>query len=235
VQYKEIIPAIFHKRINRFIAEVWISGELERVHVKNTGRLKELLVPEREVFLEVADHPHRKTKYSLIAVNRDGSLVNIDSQAPNQVAYEALREGKIKELGKPLTVKKEVTYQKSRFDLYFENGEERGFIEVKGVTLAKDGVAMFPDAPTTRGTKHIDELVKAVEDGYRAVILFIIQMQGCRGFTPHTEMDPDFSKSLVRAARSGVEILAYDCDVRQEGFTLKGQVPVQLPPWEECQ
>ena len=235
MQYKEIIPAIFHKRINRFIAEVWISGELERVHVKNTGRLKELLISERQVFLEVADHPNRKTKYSLIAVNRDGTLVNVDSQAPNQVAYEALRDGKIKELGQPNKVKKEVTYQKSRFDLYFENGEERGFIEVKGVTLAKDGVAMFPDAPTTRGTKHIDELVKAVEDGYRAVILFIIQMQGCRVFTPHTEMDPDFSKSLVHAARAGVEILAYDCDVRPDGFSLKGQVPVQLPTWEECQ
>lgn len=233
MQYKQIVPAIFKKRVNRFIAEVELNGKIERVHVKNTGRLKELFIPGREVYLEVADNPNRKTKYSLIAVNRDGTLVNVDSQAPNHVAYKALKTGAIKELGVPDLVKKEVTYQNSRFDLYFESDNERGFIEVKGVTLAKEGVAMFPDAPTTRGAKHIHELVKAVEEDYRAVILFIIQMEGCHVFTPHIEMDPDFSASLARAEQAGVEVLAYDCEVRPEGFAVKGPVPIELPPLTE--
>ena len=137
MRYNEIVPAIFKKRVNRFIAEVWLNGELERVHVKNTGRLKELLLPEREVYLEIADNPNRKTKYSLIAVNRDGNLVNVDSQAQNIAAFEAIQSGKIKEIGKPEFLKKEVTFQSSRFDLYFEDGDTKGFIEVKGVTLSK--------------------------------------------------------------------------------------------------
>ena len=233
MKYKQIVPAIFEKRINRFIAEVRVDGKRERVHVKNTGRLKELFIPGREVFLEVAENPNRKTKYSLIAVNRDGRLVNVDSQAPNLVASEAIQAGLIEEIGKPDTIKKEVTFQNSRFDLFFAHDKEQGFIEVKGVTLAKDGVAMFPDAPTSRGAKHIQELVKAVEDGYRAVVLFIIQMEGCHVFRPHTEMDPAFSESLVRAAEVGVEVLAYDCIVQPDGFQVKSPVPVELPELEE--
>lgn len=228
MRYNEIVPAIFKKRVNRFIAEVWLNGELERVHVKNTGRLKELLLPEREVYLEIADNPNRKTKYSLIAVNRDGNLVNVDSQAQNIAAFEAIQSGKIKEIGKPEFLKKEVTFQSSRFDLYFEDGDTKGFIEVKGVTLSKDGVAMFPDAPTSRGAKHIKELEKAVQAGYRALVLFIVQMKGNHVFTPNWEMDPAFSESLVQAAKAGVEVLAYDCQVQPDGFTVDRPLPVQL-------
>ena len=177
-----MVRGIFYQRLNRFVAEVYIDGQKEKVHVKNTGRLKELLIQNVEVLLEESNDPNRKTKYSLIAVKKGERWVNIDSQAPNTVAYEAILDGKIAEIGTVQKLKKEVKYGDSRFDLYFETQEERGFIEVKGVTLEKDGVAVFPDAPTSRGTKHVLELMKAVEEGYKGIVLFIIQMEGCRFF-----------------------------------------------------
>jgi len=178
MKYGKIVHGCFDKRVNRFIAEVFIDGIKKRVHVKNTGRCKELLLPGVDLLLEYSDSPNRKTKYSLIAVNKNGNWVNIDSQAPNAVAYEALKSGKIARFKEIDLLRREVTYGNSRFDIYFERGKEKGFIEVKGVTLEEDGIAMFPDAPTTRGTKHVLELIKAIDEGYTAAILFIIQTKG---------------------------------------------------------
>lgn len=229
MKYGKIVCGKFQKRLNRFIAEVIINDKLEKVHVKNTGRLKELLQPNVDVLLEESNNPNRKTKYSLIATRKENRWVNIDSQAPNVVAFEAIKKGKIHEIGTAQTVKKEVTFGSSRFDLYIEKEDEKGFIEVKGVTLEIDGLAKFPDAPTSRGTKHIYELIKAVKEGYKGTILFIIQMEGCYTFTPNKETDPAFSDALIEASKNGVKILAYDTVVNDEGEMIIGKpIPVEL-------
>ncbi len=228
MKYGKMVKGRLIRKVNRFIAEVTIEGKEEAVHIKNTGRLKELLLPDAEVLLERSNNPKRKTRFSLISVVKNGNLVNIDSQAPNAVAFEALNEGKLQEFGLVETVKREVTYGDSRFDLYFENGGERGFIEVKGVTLEENGIAMFPDAPTARGTKHVLELAKAVQEGYRCAILFVIQMKGCRVFVPNREMDPVFADALLQASQQGVQILAYDTMVSEDELVLNQPVPVCL-------
>jgi sugar fermentation stimulation protein A len=228
VNYKKIKKAIFHRRLNRFVAEVYLDEQIEKVHVKNTGRLKELLLPNAEVLLEESDQPNRKTKFSLIAAKKGNLWVNIDSQAPNTVAYEAISGGEIAEIRNLRQLKKEVKYGDSRFDLYFETEQEKGFVEVKGVTLEKDGVAMFPDAPTARGTKHVWELAKAVSEGYKGIILFIIQLEGCRYFTPNSETDPSFTDALVQASRQGVRILAYETHVDEHQMSIGKQIPVIL-------
>lgn len=228
MEYGQIVQGTFSKRINRFIAEVCIHGELERVHVKNTGRLKELFINGANVMLEVGNNPNRKTKYSLIAIEKNGKWVNIDSQAPNKVALEAVKQHKVKELPKTILVKQEVSFGHSRFDLYFESLNAKGFIEVKGVTLEENGVASFPDAPTTRGTKHIYELINAVEQGYVGVILFIIQMGGCTVFTPNRKTDPAFCDALLEAQKCGVQIVVYDTIVKENGMLLHKPVPIKL-------
>ncbi|MGG6310556.1 DNA/RNA nuclease SfsA [Paenibacillus macerans] len=226
--YGEVVHGRLIRRVNRFIAEVSVNGIKEQVHVKNTGRLKELLLPDAEVLLEVSGHPNRKTRFSLIAAAKEGGWANVDSQAPNAVAYEALQAGKIAELGSVASVKREVTYGDSRFDLYYEKDGASGFIEIKGVTLERDGIAMFPDAPTSRGTKHVLELAKAVRDGYAGAILFVVQMQGCRGFAPYRDMDAAFADALAQASRQGVRIWAYDAAVTEEEMTLGDPLPVLL-------
>lgn len=158
----------------------------------------------------------------------DEEWVNIDSQAPNAVAFEALQAGSIRELGLPTLVKREVTYGQSRFDLYYEREEQKGYIEVKGVTLSIEGMAKFPDAPTTRGTKHILELAKAVQDGYEAVVFFVVKRVDCHGFTPNREMDPAFAAALVEASQQGVQVLAYEATVREDELFLHKQLPVYL-------
>lgn len=228
MKYKKIINGTFLKRLNRFIAEVFINGKLERVHVKNTGRLKELFIEEANVILEESNNPNRKTKYSLIAVEKNGRWVNIDSQAPNKVALESVKLNQVKEVPENSFVKQEVPFGDSRFDLYFESKDEKGFIEVKGVTLEEDGVAMFPDAPTTRGTKHIYELIKATEKGYIGIILFIIQLDGCKVFMPNRKTDPNFCDALLEAEKRGVKIVAYDTIVRKNEMILNNPIPVQL-------
>ncbi|SOC44517.1 DNA/RNA nuclease SfsA [Ureibacillus acetophenoni] len=228
MKYGEIVRGIFEKRINRFISEVYIDGVKIQVHVKNTGRLKELFQPGAEVLLESTNNPNRKTKYSIIAVLKENNWVNIDSQAPNAVAFDAVKEGKITEIGEVDFLKREVTYGASRFDLYFKQGDEEGFIEVKGVTLENEGIVMFPDAPTTRGTKHVLELAEAAEKGYRCAILFVVQLKGCRKFVPNRETDPAFADALLKAAEAGVQILAYDTVVTEDGMTLDSAVPVEL-------
>lgn len=228
MKYQSTTIGRFVRRINRFVAEVKIDGTVENVHVKNTGRLKELLLPEAEVILEPSANPERKTKYSLLAVRKKGRWVNIDSQAPNTVVFEALKQRFVEEWGTMDLLKREVTYGHSRFDLYFECGHEKGFIEIKGVTLEKDGIAMFPDAPTTRGTKHIEELAGAVRAGYTGVVFFLIQMKGCHAFTPNEQTDKPFAEALRHAAKAGVRILAYDSFVSEDEIVLDRPIEVRL-------
>ncbi|MEF2966607.1 DNA/RNA nuclease SfsA [Paenibacillus sp. M1] len=228
MKYGKIVRGLLDRRVNRFIAEVIISGVTEQVHIKNTGRLQELLIPGTEVLLELGGHPGRKTRFSLIAAAKDGRWVNVDSQAPNKVAFEAVKAGKLVELGSVEAVKREVTFGASRFDLYFEKGNERGFIEVKGATLEKEGVALFPDAPTARGAKHVMEMAQAVSQGYTGIILFIVQMKGCRAFAPNRIMDAAFADALALASRQGVRILAYDSIVTENELLLGEPLPLLL-------
>lgn len=228
MEYKKIVEGIFLRRENRFSAYVLLEGKEEHVHVKNTGRCKELLLPGATVFLEGAENPNRKTKYSLVAVYKGDLLINMDSQAPNEAVAEALAEGRILEIGAVDFLRREVTFGNSRFDLYYEAGAMKGFIEVKGVTLETEGVARFPDAPTIRGRKHLLELVEAVAQGYEATVLFLVQMQGVTHFQPHWERDPAFGEALLLAQAAGVRILAYDVKVEIREMHLNAPVVVFL-------
>lgn len=228
MKYAEVVLATFIKRVNRFIAHVQVDEKEVVVHVKNTGRCKELLVPGVRVVLEKASNPARKTGFSLVAVYKGDLLINMDSQAPNQVVYEALLDGKINEIGAVHSGKREVTFGKSRFDMAFEREGGTGWMEVKGVTLENQGVVLFPDAPTQRGTKHIYEMITAVKQGYDGFLFFLIQMKGVRYFTPNREMDSDFAEALTLAARQGVRILAYDAVVSENGLELGEPVEVKI-------
>lgn len=228
MEYGNMVEARFLRRVNRFTAFVELNGQEEMVHVKNTGRCKELLIEGARVFLEEADKEGRKTKYSLIAVYKGDMLVNMDSQAPNQMAAEALAEGKIEEIGEVDFLKREVNYENSRFDLFYQKENKKGFIEVKGVTLEGNGIAKFPDAPTERGAKHLRELIKAKEEGYEAAVLFVIQMEGVQEFRPNEERDKNFTAALKEAAKAGVKILAYDCRVQVGKVYIDQKVPVNL-------
>lgn len=230
MKYGKITAGRFISRPNRFIANVEVDGEVHTVHVKNTGRCRELLVSDARVYLEISDNPARKTKYDLIAVEKETDkgimLVNMDSQIPNAAAGEWLRNCGI--FSENAVIVREKTFGKSRFDFYIEDGGRKAFLEVKGVTLEYDGVAMFPDAPTERGVKHINELVSCVDAGYEAYILFVIQMKGVSCFRPHDEMHPEFGKALRNSADRGVKILARDCTVTPDSMTVDGEVEVIL-------
>ncbi|WP_352420591.1 DNA/RNA nuclease SfsA [Proteiniborus sp.] len=229
MRYHRTIEGVFVKRPNRFIAQVLIDGKEETVHVKNTGRCKELLVPGVKVILEDCVHnPNRKTRYSLIAVWKGAMLVNMDSQIPNAVVFEALKNGKIKGFEDISYLKREVTYGKSRYDIYFESKEQKGFIEIKGVTLENNGVSMFPDAPTERGTKHVLEMIEAVKEGYRGALFFLIQMKKPDVFRPNWQMDRAFSESVKLAKENGVEILAYDSIVSENSITIDKPVKIDF-------
>jgi len=230
LKYDKIVTGRFISRPNRFIANCLVDGRTETVHVKNTGRLKELLVPNARVYLELSDRPGRKTRYSLVTVRKGERLVNIDSNAPNRVVADALRNGRLKLPGMPVIdyIKTEKDFGNSRFDIYLEGDGRKAFMEIKGVTLEKNGIAMFPDAPTERGTKHLHELIAAAEGGYMAYIIFVIQMKGVRYFMPNDEMHKAFGDALRLAANHGVNIIAYDCNVEPDGFTLADPVEVVL-------
>ena len=226
MKYTNILPAKFIKRHNRFVAEVLLGNEAVLCHVKNTGRCRELLQEGVTVYLEKAENPARKYQYSLIAVEKGERLVNMDSSAPNKAVYEWLKKG---EYFKDITlIKPESTYGNSRFDFYFEYGNKKAFLEVKGVTLEKDGAVFFPDAPTARGTKHLKELCECVKCGFEAYALFVIQMKDVTHFSPNDETDPVFAEALRNAYRSGVHILAYDCHVTEDEMVIKDSVPVIL-------
>lgn len=226
MRYENVTEAVFLRRPNRFIAEVEINGETETVHVKNTGRCRELLLPGARVWLTASSNPTRKTKYDLITVRKGELLVNLDSQIPNAAAAEWIRHGG---LFPDLTqLRREVKYGDSRFDLYLEHGGKRAFVEVKGVTLEVDGAAKFPDAPTERGVKHVEELIRCLDDGYEAYLLFVIQMQGVRCFEPNRATHPAFAQALQKARAAGVQILAYDCDVTPDSIRIRNPVPIRL-------
>lgn len=234
-----IIKGRFIERPNRFIAKVDIDGSTETVHVKNTGRCRELLVPDATVYLEHWDTDKRKTKYDLIAVEKGERLINMDSQAPNKVAAEYLRT-----LFPDCTLlKAEVKHGNSRFDFYMERpatavgadsirpqspDNEKWFIEVKGVTLEENDVARFPDAPTERGVKHIEELISCMDEGYRSMILFVVKMKGITHLEPNDRTHPQFGEALRRAAAAGVEIRAVDCIVTPDSVTADLPVEIRL-------
>lgn len=231
MEYQTPKTGIFLRRQNRFVAEVELEGRRELVHVRNTGRCRELLLEGARVFLEEAAGEKRKTKYSLIAVEKGERLVNLDAQAPNRIAAEALAAGRLAEIGQVEAWRREVSYGSSRFDLYYRQGTQEGFLEVKGVTLEEGGIARFPDAPTERGTKHLRELMAAKAAGYQAAVLFVIQMEGVREFRPHARQDGKFALALREAAAAGVQVLAYDCKVQAGEISLDKPVPVAL--WQE--
>ena len=215
MQYDKIVYGKFISRPNRFIAHVEIDGVQEVVHVKNTGRCKELLIPGVDVILEDCIGHDRKTRYDLIAVYKEGfGLINIDSQAPNKVAYEWLLQQ-----GYDL-VKKEYVYGDSRIDFYMEKAGQKYLMEIKGCTLEVDGVGYFPDAPTQRGAKHLRELTKAIEDGYKAMIGFVIQMDGIEEVCPNMAMDPGFANAYEEAISAGVEVRMLRCHIREDGFDI---------------
>jgi sugar fermentation stimulation protein A len=224
--YANTMTAIFLSRPNRFIAHVELNGETVVAHVKNTGRCKELLIPGARVVLQKSEAPGRKTGYDLIAVWKGGRLVNIDSQAPNRVFLEHLQSGRY--IDGVTLIKPEVKYGGSRFDFYVEAGERKIFIEVKGVTLENDGVVLFPDAPTERGVKHLNELARCVGEGYEAQAVFVIQMSGARYFTPNNETHPAFGAALVAAQKAGVKVVALDCAVTENSLTIGQPVAVKL-------
>lgn len=216
MNYKNTISGTFINRPNRFIAEVEIDGKTEVVHVKNTGRCKELLLPGAKVILEVSDNPNRKTKYDLIAVYKEGlGLVNIDSQAPNKVVCAWLKTQGYS------YIKPEFTYGKSRFDFYMEKGEEKYLLEVKGCTLEIDGVGYFPDAPTERGVKHLKELIQAKKEGYHCGIAFVIQMEGISEVLPNGKTHPEFEKAFHEAKENGIEVLFLQCKVTPDTLDIK--------------
>ena len=226
MQYGKIHPARFLARPNRFVARVEMEQQEVICHVKNTGRCRELLVPGATVWLEEGTNPNRKTAYDLIAVEKGDRLINMDSQAPNKVFEEWAGAGSFQS---GLTkLRRETTYGSSRFDFYWESSEKRGFVEVKGVTLEEDGVVRFPDAPTLRGIKHLEELVAARQAGYEAAVCFVIQMEGVRWFSPNDATHPEFGQALRRAAGAGVDILALDCTVTPGTLTIRQPVPVRL-------
>ncbi|MCI6256027.1 MAG: DNA/RNA nuclease SfsA [Clostridiales bacterium] len=232
MQYQHITRGIFRARPNRFIAHVELEGRLETVHVKNTGRCRELLVPGCTVYLERSDKPERKTKYDLIAVDKDGLLINMDAQAPNTVFAEWARAGHF--VSGLTLLRPETVFGASRLDFYWEAEElstkRRGFVEVKGVTLEADGHAHFPDAPTERGVKHLEELLACRAAGYEAAVCFVLQMAGMKDLAPNDETHPAFGAALRRAARAGVRVLAVECRVTPDSLVMDREVPVRLWP-----
>jgi len=225
MKYANMIPGRFLARPNRFIAHVEIEGQTEVVHVKNTGRCRELLAVGTEVWCHRSDNPSRKTKYDLITVRKGSRLINMDSQAPNLAAKEWLAAGG---LGKIENLRAEIKHGDSRFDFSFVKDGRQCFLEVKGVTLENDGICAFPDAPTERGAKHLRGLTEAVKEGYGGYVLFVIQMTDVQYLHPNDATDPEFGKALREAAAGGVKVLAVDCDVTVDEMTIRDFVPVFL-------
>lgn len=231
MKYTQITEGRFLSRPNRFIAYVDMGGRTEKVHVKNTGRCRELLVEDAVVYLEKGVSPGRSTGYDLVAVKKGDRMINMDSNAPNKAVGEWLLK---KELFPSLkNIRAEKTYKTSRFDFYVETEEDKIFLEVKGVTLEREGGAYFPDAPSGRAVKHVEELAEAVKEGYKAYVLFVIQMKGVDFFAPNAETHPAFAEALVSARKAGVEILAYDCTVTEESMEIGNPVPVRLQEEEK--
>ena len=222
--YNNILDGVFRSRPSRFVAEVEIASKVEVCHVKNTGRCKEILTPGATVYVSRTANPNRATKYDLIAARKGQQVINIDSQAPNRVFYEYLQKGQyIKDI---THIKPEVKHGGSRFDFYVETANRKIFIEVKGVTLERDGVALFPDAPTERGVRHINELAHCIQDGYEAHVVFIIKMKGVTCFRPNDDIHPAFGEALAAAKAAGVKVSAFDCVVTPDSLCVSSPVAV---------
>lgn len=224
MKYENIRKAVFIERPNRFIAYVDIDGKRELCHVKNTGRLGELLVRGAIVYVQKTDNPDRKTLYDLISVEKDGKIINIDSQAPNKVFGEWI-ESYFEGIS---YVKPEARFGKSRFDFYAETADRKIFVEIKGVTLLKDGVALFPDAPTERGIKHLNELCECVAKGYEAYVFFVVKAEGVYDFAPNCATHPAFAEALINARQNGVEIRAVNCRVGKDSLKIDDIINVKL-------
>ena len=224
MKYKNIVKGRFLSRPNRFIANVEINGREEVCHVKNTGRCRELLIPNAAVYLEKTDNPARKTGFDLIAVEKGKLLINMDSAAPNKAAGEYLR----KLFGENAFIKPEKSYGQSRIDFYAEDGRDKWLIEVKGVTLEDNGTAMFPDAPTERGVKHLKELTAAVKEGYKCMALFVVQMKGVRVFMPNDSTHQEFGQALREAQKAGVDVKAVDCLVSADSMVIDKEIAVRI-------
>ena len=225
MQYENMVPGTFLCRPNRFIAHVEIDGKEQIVHVKNTGRCRELLARGAKAWCHRSDNPSRKTQYDLICVEKGKRLINMDSQAPNAAVGEWLRSGGFGEVEQ---VRPEVKFENSRFDFAFQKDGRACFMEVKGVTLENDGICAFPDAPTSRGAKHLNELIRAVQEGYGAYVLFVIQMSDVAHLHPNDATDPEFADALRRAEQAGVQVLAMDCNITPNTMMLRKAVPVRL-------
>lgn len=216
----DYVKGIFKSRPNRFIAEVEVDGSLEIAHVPNTGRCRELLLEDAIVWLKPSDNPNRKTKFSLHFVENKGVLVSLYSQQANSIVYDAIKDGKIKELSGYSIHQREKSVDNSRIDIYLENENQKCYVEVKGVTLIIDGEARFPDAPTERGAKHLKELIKLKKEGNRCCVFFLIQHPAGKFFRPNWDNDPVFSETLNEAYAEGVEIFVYRCDNQLDGIEL---------------
>ena len=226
MKYQNIVEGQFESRPNRFIAYVNINGQREKVHVKNTGRCKELLLPGATVYLEKSDNEARSTAYDLVAVKKGERMVNMDSQAPNKAVGEWLQKGEL--FPDVKLIKPEMTFGNSRIDFYIETAEDKILMEVKGVTLEQDGVVLFPDAPSERAVKHVYELIEAVKEGYQAYIMLVVQMKDVVYFTPNRETHPAFADALLEAKKAGVNIIAYDCQIEVDSMVLRKEIPVKL-------
>lgn len=229
MEYKKIVKGIFRERPNRFIAYVDVEGmgnNPQVVHVKNTGRCKELLVDDATVYLEESDNPNRKTKYDLVVVRKNERIINMDSQAPNKVVQEWLEKNGLYKNTKLVVPEKK--YGESRFDFYIEGDNKKAWMEVKGVTLEKDGVVLFPDAPSERAVKHIEHLIKAKEEGFDAYIMFVVQMENVKYFTPNKDTHAAFAEALLKAESKGVKIMSYDCVVTEKELKINKPVEVKL-------
>lgn len=230
MRYENIVEAQFIVRPNRFIAHCEAEGAMVTAHVRNTGRCRELLIPGVTVYLEMSGEAKRKTGYSLVTVMKGEKPVNIDSTAPNKVLKEALSNGclSLPGLGPLTLIKPETTFCDSRFDFYLEAGDQKAFIEVKGVTLEEEGKVLFPDAPTERGVKHVEEMIRAREEGYEAYLVFIVQMKDVLSFSPNRRTHEAFATALKKAQEAGVRVLCYDCLVEADSIFLRKPVPVIL-------
>lgn len=226
MKYIHMEQAVFIERPNRFIAYVEQAGKREICHVKNTGRCRELLVPGAEIYVQRQSNAARKTPLDLIAVKKGERLINIDSQAPNKAAAEWLRTSGM--FGPGAVIKPECRYGNSRFDFYIENGERKAFMEVKGVTLEEEGIVRFPDAPTERGVKHLEELTVCKKAGYEAYVFFVIQMKGVRWMEPNDLTHPAFGETLRKASSEGVIVMARDCIVEPDALLIDEKVEVRL-------
>lgn len=225
MHYSQMTSGIFCTRPNRFVAHVEIDGKEQIVHVKNTGRCRELLTDHAQVWCQRSSNPNRKTQFDLITVRKGDRLINMDAQAPNLTAAEWLRAGGLGEIEQ---LKAEAVHGDSRFDFFFLKDQRPCFLEVKGVTLEHDGICAFPDAPTARGTKHLNGLSRLAQEGFGAYVLFVIQMSDVQYLHPNDATDPAFGAALRNAAEKGVQILAMDCMVTEDSMTIRRPVPVRL-------